>query len=103
YGAIPVAPQSAFAEFAHMGPLARSVADCEIALAVLGQPDARDAASLYPRSAPVNPDKLRIGWTLSLGPATSVQPAIEKAMREQVAALAVQGHALREISLPEPQ
>ncbi len=103
YGAIPVAPQSAFAEFAHMGPLARSVADCEIAMAVLGQADARDPASLYPRAAPANPEKLRVGWTLSLGPTTSVQPAIEKAMREQVAALAAQGHALREISLPEPQ
>lgn len=64
FGAIPLAPQSAFAEFAHIGPLARSVEDCQIAMRVVGQPSNRDPSSLFSRSTRTRPSRLRIGWTL---------------------------------------
>jgi Asp-tRNA(Asn)/Glu-tRNA(Gln) amidotransferase A subunit family amidase len=49
FASVPQPPQSAFAEFAHLGPIARSVADCRLALQVLSRPDARDPASLFDR------------------------------------------------------
>ncbi len=98
FGAIPAAPQSAFAEFAHFGPLTRSVADCARAMAVLGQPDPRDAASLYPRTPVQRPAQLRIGWSLELGAASALQPAIAQAMQALLERLAAAGHQL--VALP---
>lgn len=96
FGAIPVAPQSAFAEFAHMGPLTRSMDDAIAAMAVLSHPDARDPSSLFARDAvaatAMRP--LRIGWTLQLGAKMQVSPVIADAfhaLREQLAAA---GHTL---------
>lgn len=91
HGAIPAAPQSAFAEFAHFGPLTRSVADCVAAMAVLAQPDARDPASLYPRNPPPRPARLRIGWVAS---SADWQPEIAQAYRRLLDQLSDAGHAL---------
>lgn len=95
FGAIPAAPQSAFAEFAHYGPLAHTVADCERAMAVLGQPDPRDPSSLYPRNpAAARPATLRIGWSLALGAQMRVQPEIEQALHGLLERLARARHRL---------
>jgi len=95
YGAIPVAPQSAFAEFSHMGPFTRSVAGCALAMAVLGQPDVRDPASLFPRAAPPQQaSRLRIGWSLALGAPAALQPEIQQAFEALLGHLADRGHAL---------
>lgn len=94
YGAIPAAPQSAFAEFAHFGPLTRSVADCAAAMAVLAQPDARDPASLYPRGASPRAAPatgLRIGWVEA---SVDWQPEIAAAYRRLLDRLADAGHVL---------
>lgn len=93
FGAIPAAPQSAFAEFAHFGPLSRSVADCMISMQVLGQQNARDPASLYPRQGTVRlPTRLRIGWGVELGAAMALQPDIEQALNALVDKLGAAGH-----------
>ena len=98
YGAVPSGPQSAFAEFAHFGPLTRSVADCVAAMAVLGQPDARDPASLYPRAPQPRPATLRIGWHASGGAARHWQPEIATAFHGLLDRLASEGHQL--VALP---
>lgn len=50
FGAIPLGPQSAFAEFAHLTPLARSVEDCRLAMEVFSFADPLDPHSMYPRA-----------------------------------------------------
>lgn len=98
FGAIPVAPQSAFAEFAHMGPLTRSVDDAIAAMRVLSQADTRDPTSLFVRGdvrdEGLAARPLRIGYTLQLGAAMDVTPAIADAFGALTARLAAAGHTL---------
>lgn len=96
FGAIPVAPQSAFAEFAHMGPLTRSVDDAIAAMAVLSQRDVRDPTSLFPRHtvATSGTRPLRIGWTLQLGAEIPVAPVIAEAFQALRVRLSTAGHTL---------
>lgn len=98
FGAIPLAPQSAFGEFAHMGPFTRTVDDCTEAMRALSQPDARDPSSLFERSALVHRGPLRIGWTLELGAQMQVQPAIAAAFHALREKLVAAGHTL--VALP---
>jgi aspartyl-tRNA(Asn)/glutamyl-tRNA(Gln) amidotransferase subunit A len=46
FGRVPAWPLSPFGTVAHLGPMARTVADCALMLNVLAQPDARDWHSL---------------------------------------------------------
>ncbi len=98
FGAIPLAPPSAFAEWAHLGPLARSVDDIVAAMAVLSQPAACDPASLFPRDGAAlglpHRAPLRIGWALQLGAEMAVAPAITAALQALVEHLASAGHAI---------
>ena len=89
FGNIPMGPASAFAEFAHLGPMARSVGDIALAMQVLGQPDARDPASLYARGAASTAQTgvLRIGHCLQIGPDAGLDPAIAPAMQALLARL----------------
>lgn len=98
FGAIPLAPQSAFAEFAHMGPFTRTVDDCTETMLALSQPDARDPSSLFERSSLVRQGPLRIGWTLELGAQMQVQPAIAAAFHALRGKLVAAGHTL--VALP---
>jgi len=72
FGAIPMVPSSAFTEFAHLGPLSRSVDDCRAAMQVLSRPDPRDLASTFFRKQGEGSRPVRVGWTLLLG--SGVQP-----------------------------
>lgn len=94
FGAIPVAPQSAFAEFAHMGPLTRSVDDAIAAMGVLSHADTRDPASLFVRDTAGAARPLRIGHALQLGAEMAVSPAIAEAFGALTARLATAGHTL---------
>lgn len=96
FGAIPVAPQSAFAEFAHMGPLTRSVDDAIATMAVLSHPNVRDPSSLFARDAvaATATRPLRIGWTLQLGAEMQVSSVIADAFDALLARLAAAGHTL---------
>ena len=89
FGNIPMGPASAFAEFAHLGPMARSVADIAMAMQVLGQPDARDPSSLHARTAlpAVGGEVLRIGHCLRIGADAGLDPAIAPAMQTVLAQL----------------
>lgn len=96
FGAIPVAPQSAFAEFAHMGPLTRNVDDAIVAMGVLSQPDVRDPTSLFPRDVvrATGTRPLRIGWTLQLGAQMQVAPVIAETFQALLGRLSAAGHTL---------
>jgi aspartyl-tRNA(Asn)/glutamyl-tRNA(Gln) amidotransferase subunit A len=98
FGAIPVAPQSAFAEFAHMGPFTRDVRDVIAAMSVLSQPDIRDPSSLFVRTAARATRQLRIGVTLRLGAEMNVAPAVADAFARLTARLAEAGHTLVPLS-----
>lgn len=95
FGAIPLAPASAFAEFAHLGTFTRSVADCVAAMRVLSAPDARDASSLFVRAEAPPPRPLRFAWTLSLGGSLAVEPAVAEALQALLRRLEAAGHTVR--------
>jgi aspartyl-tRNA(Asn)/glutamyl-tRNA(Gln) amidotransferase subunit A len=99
FGAIPVAPQSAFAEIAHVGPFTRSVDDLIAAMGVLSQADMRDPSSQFVRTAARATRPLRIGYTLQLGAEMNVAPAITEAFAVLIGRLAQAGHTL--IPLPD--
>ncbi len=46
YGRVPAYPASPFASLAHVGPMARSVADAALMLTVIAEPDTRDWLAL---------------------------------------------------------
>ena len=94
FGAIPVAPQSAFAEFAHMGPLTRSVDDAIAAMRVLSHADTRDPTSLFVRDDAPAARPLRIGYALRLGAEMTVSPVVADAFAALTARLAAAGHKL---------
>lgn len=98
FGAMPLAPQSAFAEFAHLGPFTQTVDDCIEAMRVLSQPDARDPSSLFDRRGTAPSRPLRLGWTLEFGAQMQVQPVIAAAFRALREQLAAAGHTL--VALP---
>ena len=92
FGNIPMGPASAFAEFAHLGPMARNVGDVALAMQVMGRPDARDPASLYARGADLpalsaQSGVLRLGHCLQIGTEAGLDPAIAPAMQALVAKL----------------
>ncbi len=97
WGAVPLAPRSALGEFAHLGPIARSVADCREAMRVLSGCDPRDPASLYVRGAPPMPARLRIGVAIDAGPGTWLAPGIADAVRAAAERLARAGHTLVDV------
>lgn len=97
FGAIPLAPQSAFAEYAHLGPLTRDVGDCISAMAVLSGADSRDPSSLFLRAPAQARRPMRIGWTLELGALMQVQPEIAAAFHALLDRLRDAGHVLVEI------
>ncbi|NIM43899.1 MAG: amidase [Hydrogenophaga sp.] len=99
FGAIPLAPASAFAEFAHLGTFTRSVADAALAMQVLSRADARDPSSLFVRGEAPADRPLRIAWALSLGSSRAVQPDVAGAVRALVRRLADAGHTV--IDWPE--
>lgn len=96
FGAIPLAPASAFAEFAHLGTFTRSVADAVLAMQVLSRADARDPSSLFVRGEAPPDRPLRIAWALSVGSSQAVQPAVAEAVRALVRRLADAGHSVVE-------
>lgn len=57
FGRVPAWPASAAGNVAHIGPMARNVADCALMLNVISQPDFRDTSALPP---------YRIDWTAGL-------------------------------------
>lgn len=73
YGRVPHFPASPFGTLAHVGPMARTVADTMLLLEVLSGPDSRDASALPPDPSAlrVEPERgvagLRVAFSPTLG------------------------------------
>jgi len=88
----------------HVGPMARSVRDVELAYSVLNGPDGADGASVAPNgydagvgSTPSR--QLRVGWFVDsgLGP---VDPEVAQTVRNAAEALRTAGAQVEEVSIP---
>ena len=84
--------------FMHAGPLARSVRDAALALAVLEGPDGEDWYAGPLPSPPRNEAPLRVGWTAE--PAFGrVEPEIAAAVTRAADALAAAGYTVEQAEL----
>jgi aspartyl-tRNA(Asn)/glutamyl-tRNA(Gln) amidotransferase subunit A len=89
FGRVPAWPLSPFGTVAHVGPIAREVADAALMLSVLAQPDARDWHALpyeprdYRASLDSGVQELRIAYSANLGYA-SVDPEVASIVGEAV-------------------
>jgi aspartyl-tRNA(Asn)/glutamyl-tRNA(Gln) amidotransferase subunit A len=77
YGRVPHFPASPFGTLAHVGPITWSVADAELLLGVVSEPDSRDWSALPPPAGAPAPEvrDLRIAFSPTLGFA-SVDPEV---------------------------
>ncbi len=104
YGRVPAHPASSFGTVAHLGPMARRVADARAMLGVMAGIDARDwlqgPASLPPLDAVARSFRgLRIGYW-SRPPCGAVAPEIATAVDAAVAALRGLGAEVTPVDLP---
>ena len=104
YGRVPAYPASAFGTVAHLGPMARRVADTRAMLGVMAGPDPQDwlqgPASLPSLDAEPRPIRgTRIGYW-SRPPCGTLAPEIAAAVDATVAALARAGAAVTPVDLP---
>jgi aspartyl-tRNA(Asn)/glutamyl-tRNA(Gln) amidotransferase subunit A len=83
FGRVPAYPASPFGVLAHLGPMARSVADAAAMLNVLAQPDERDmlAWNSPPPDYRIGLDDgvrgLRIAWSPRMGHVRGLDPEVE--------------------------
>ncbi len=96
-GRVPAFPASPFGQIAHVGPIARSVADVALLLTLLAQPDARDPGAAAAPMADVGPDLgrgvagLRLAWSPRLGYVDGLNPEVEAATHRAALALGEAG------------
>ena len=82
FGRVPAYPLSLFGTLAHIGPMARTVADAALLLAVIARPDARDwyavadAPQDYDTGRPEALVGKRVAFSPTLGWATRVDPEV---------------------------
>ena len=102
FGRVPAYPASAFGTVAHVGPMARSVADAVSMLNCMAQPDARDWYSLpydgrdYHDGLEGGVRGLKIAYSPALGYA-NVDPEIAALVRKAVEELAGLGADVEEV------
>ncbi len=106
FGLVPVYPALLLTVLSHQGPIARTVADAAAMLSVIAQPDARDMASLntpaqdFTEGLEGGVKGLRVALSMRLGHVKSLDPDIEKAVREVARALEAQGAIVEEADPP---
>jgi aspartyl-tRNA(Asn)/glutamyl-tRNA(Gln) amidotransferase subunit A len=94
FGRVPAWPLSPMGTVAHLGPMARTVADVALMLTVLGRPDARDWHALphdgtdWTRSLAGGVAGLRIAYSPRLGYVKYVHPEVEARVADAVKVLA---------------
>jgi amidase/aspartyl-tRNA(Asn)/glutamyl-tRNA(Gln) amidotransferase subunit A len=103
FGRVPAYPASAFGTLAHIGPMARTVADLQAGLAAMSRRDARDwYQSPTPELAPPAPQSLaglRFGvWRDA--PGVKIDPTIAAAFETALKRLEAAGAILELIALP---
>jgi aspartyl-tRNA(Asn)/glutamyl-tRNA(Gln) amidotransferase subunit A len=93
FGRVPAWPLSPFGTVAHLGPMARTVADCALMLNVLARPDVRDWFSLpyegtdWTKDLALGVKGLRIAYSPRLGYVKYVHPEVEARVAEAVKVL----------------
>jgi aspartyl-tRNA(Asn)/glutamyl-tRNA(Gln) amidotransferase subunit A len=94
FGRVPAWPLSPMGNVAHVGPMARSVADCAGMLAILARPDARDWTALPPPPAGwlaglhEGIKGLRVAYSARLGYVDHVDPEVEATVKAAALRLA---------------
>lgn len=84
YGRVPAFPASPMGGLAHLGPLARSVADAARMLSIIGQPDGRDLTAWNAPAPDYDLERFsgvkgkRIAWSATLGFAKRVDPEVAR-------------------------
>jgi aspartyl-tRNA(Asn)/glutamyl-tRNA(Gln) amidotransferase subunit A len=103
FGRVPAWPLSPFGTVAHVGPMARTVADCALMLNVLSQPDARDWTALpyagtdWTRALDAGVEGLRIAYSPRLGYVKHVDAEVEARVAEAAKVLAGMGAQVDEV------
>jgi aspartyl-tRNA(Asn)/glutamyl-tRNA(Gln) amidotransferase subunit A len=88
----------------HVGPMARSIRDLELAYAIMRGPDGADGFAVTPAEfdagrGDASPEQLRVGWFTDsgLGP---VDPEVARTVREAARALDAAGVHVEEVDIP---
>jgi len=103
FGRVPAYPLSAFGTVAHVGPMARTVADAALMLTVLAGFDDRDpwAVPRHHRDFSAGLERgvagLRIGYSATLGYARRVDPDVRAALDQAAARFAALGARVDEV------
>ena len=103
FGRVPAWPLSPFGTVAHVGPMARTVADCALMLNALSQPDPRDWTALpyagtdWTRGLDAGVQGLRIAYSPRLGYVDHVDPEVEAHVAEAAKQLAGMGAVVEQV------
>jgi len=103
FGRVPAWPLSPFGTVAHVGPMARTVADCALMLNALSQPDARDWTALpyagidWTRGLDAGVKGLRIAYSPRLGYVDQVDPEVEAGVAAAAKVLAGMGAVVDQV------
>lgn len=103
YGRVPVTPIGyALHPLNHIGPMARTVADCALMFNVMNGPHAQDPATVSPKLevpldfAPVKGLRIALSHDLDFG---KVHPEVRQALERVVQALRAQGAVVEQVAL----
>ncbi|MES2103530.1 MAG: amidase [Pseudomonadota bacterium] len=103
YGRVPVTPIGyALHPMNHIGPMARTVADCALMFNVMNGPHAQDPATVSPKLevpldfAPVKGLRIALSYDLDFG---KVHPEVRQALEQVVQALRAQGAVVEQVAL----
>ena len=103
FGRVPAWPLSPFGTVAHVGPMARTVADCALMLNVLSQADARDWTALpyahvdWTQALDAGVKDLRIAYSPRLGYVKNVDAEVAARVADAVKVLAGLGAQVEEV------
>jgi aspartyl-tRNA(Asn)/glutamyl-tRNA(Gln) amidotransferase subunit A len=103
FGRVPAWPLSPFGTVAHVGPMARTVADCALMLNVLSQPDARDWTALpyagidWTDGLDAGVKGLRVAYSPRLGYVKHVDAEVEARVADAAKTLAGLGAQVDEV------
>ncbi len=103
FGRVPAWPLSPFGTVAHVGPIARTAADCALMLNVLARPDARDWTALpyadidWTKGLDAGVQGLRIAYSPRLGYVKHVDAEVAACVAEAAKVLAGMGAQVEEV------